>query len=314
GVASVGLEEAALAFSAWLLPFCFTPGRTRDGTAVCSGGSWWCARRRENRVPAIMDLKQLFCLTFLLLGVVVVNAHDGHHHGHHHDHDHDHDHDDGLDIEDDLDDIMDDAEETKPETSTPPPAPKVTYKAPLPAGDVYVAESFDKGTLDGWVLSKAKKDDTDDEIAKYDGKWEVAEMRESKLPGDKGLVLVSRAKHHAIAIKLKKPFVFDKKPLVVQYEVNFQSGIECGGAYVKLLSKTSDQNLDHFHDKTPYTIMFGPDKCGEDYKLHFIFRHKNPKTGEYEEKHAKRPDADLKSFFTDKKTHLYTLSKRLSFH
>lgn len=66
---------------------------------------------------------------------------------------------------------------------------------------------------------------------------------------------------------------------------------------------------DHFHDKTPYTIMFGPDKCGEDYKLHFIFRHKNPKTGMYEEKHAKRPDADLKTYFTDKKTHLYTLSE-----
>lgn len=41
-------------------------------------------------------------------------------------------------------------------------------------------------------------------------------MKESKLPGDKGLVLASRAKHHAVAIKLKKPFVFDKKPLIVQ--------------------------------------------------------------------------------------------------
>ncbi|XP_073505859.1 calnexin isoform X1 [Phyllobates terribilis] len=254
-----------------------------------------------------MDLKWLFCLTFLLLGVVLIKAHDGHHHGHHHhQHDHDHDHDDGLDIEDDLDDLIDDEDPT-PDASASPPAPKVTYKAPVPTGDVYVAESFDKGTLEGWVLSKAKKDDTDDEIAKYDGKWEVSEMKETKLPGDKGLVLASRAKHHAIAIKLKKPFVFDKKPLIVQYEVNFQSGIECGGAYVKLLSKTSDHSLDQFQDKTPYTIMFGPDKCGEDYKLHFIFRHKNPKTGEYEEKHAKRPDADLKSFFTDKKTHMYTL-------
>lgn len=67
-------------------------------------------------------------------------------------------------------------------------------------------------------------------------------------------------------------------------------------------------------DKTPYTIMFGPDKCGEDYKLHFIFRHKNPKTGEYEEKHAKKPDADLRSYFTDKKTHLYTLGKATHTH
>lgn len=71
---------------------------------------------------------------------------------------------------------------------------------------------------------------------------------------------------------------------------------------------------DQFVDKTPYTIMFGPDKCGEDYKLHFIFRHKNSKTGEYEEKHAKKPDADLRTYYTDKKTHLYTLGESVRPH
>ncbi len=64
---------------------------------------------------------------------------------------------------------------------------------------------------------------------------------------------------------------------------------------------------EQFHDRTPYTIMFGPDKCGEDYKLHFIFIHKNPFNGDVEEKHAKRPDIDLKKIYTDKKTHLFTL-------
>lgn len=64
---------------------------------------------------------------------------------------------------------------------------------------------------------------------------------------------------------------------------------------------------EQFNDRTPYSIMFGPDKCGEDYKLHFIFRHKNPLNGDVEEKHAKRPDVDLKKIYTDKKTHLYTL-------
>uniref|UniRef100_H3DQ83 Calnexin n=2 Tax=Tetraodon nigroviridis TaxID=99883 RepID=H3DQ83_TETNG len=122
-----------------------------------------------------------------------------------------------------------------------------------------------------------------------------------------GLVLKSRAKHHAISTLLLRPFTFNTKPLIVQYEVSFQAGIDCGGAYVKLLSQTPDLDLDQFVDKTPYTIMFGPDKCGEEYKLHFIFRHKNPKTGEFEEKHAKKPDADLRSYYTDKKTHLYTL-------
>nr|XP_040029356.1 calnexin isoform X3 [Gasterosteus aculeatus aculeatus] len=223
---------------------------------------------------------------------------------------------DDVDVEDELDlglagaeeeDQEGDVQDEAPAAPKTPPTPKVTYKAPEPMGEHFIAESFDRGTLDGWVLSVAKKEDADEDIAKYDGKWAVEEMKESKLPGDKGLVLKSRAKHHAISAQLLRPFTFDTKPLIVQYEVNFQAGIDCGGAYVKLLSQTPDLNLDLFVDKTPYTIMFGPDKCGEEYKLHFIFRHKNPKTGEYEEKHAKKPDSDLRTYYTDKKTHLYTL-------
>ncbi|XP_029368871.1 calnexin isoform X2 [Echeneis naucrates] len=205
--------------------------------------------------------------------------------------------------EDELDGEL--QEEAPPAHKTP--TPKVTYKAPEPMGEHFFAKSFDRGTLDGWILSNAKKDDTDEEIAKYDGKWAVEEMKDSKLPGDKGLVLKSRAKHHAISAQMLRPFTFDTRPLIIQYEVNFQAGIDCGGAYVKLLTQTPELNLDQFVDKTPYTIMFGPDKCGEDYKLHFIFRHKNPKTGEFEEKHAKKPEADLRMYYTDKKTHLYTL-------
>ncbi|KAF7658037.1 hypothetical protein LDENG_00018230 [Lucifuga dentata] len=227
---------------------------------------------------------------------------------------------DDLDVEDDLDlgvaGTNDDVEEEEldvdiqdeaPPAPKIPPTPKVNYKAPEPKGEHFFAESFDRGTLDGWVLSMAKKDDVDEEIAKYDGQWAVEEMKDTKLPGDQGLVLKSRAKHHAISAQLLRPFTFDTKPLIVQYEVNFQAGIDCGGAYIKLLTHTSELSLEQFMDRTAYTIMFGPDKCGEDYKLHFIFRHKNPKTGEYEEKHAKKPDADLRTYYTDKKTHLYTL-------
>ncbi|XP_042348876.1 calnexin [Plectropomus leopardus] len=227
---------------------------------------------------------------------------------------------DDMDVEDELDlglagaeeeeeelELDGDMQDEAPAAPKTPPTPKVTYKAPEPMGEHFFAESFDRGTLDGWVMSSAKKDDADEDIAKYDGKWAVEEMKDSKLPGDQGLVLKSRAKHHAISAQLLRPFIFDNKPLIIQYEVNFQAGIDCGGAYVKLLTQTPELDLDHFVDKTPYTIMFGPDKCGEDYKLHFIFRHKNPKTGEYEEKHAKKPDADLRTYYTDKKTHLYTL-------
>ncbi len=48
------------------------------------------------------------------------------------------------------------------------------------------------------------------------GKWEVETLKENKVPGDLGLVLKSRAKHHAISALLNKPFVFKDKPLIVQ--------------------------------------------------------------------------------------------------
>ena len=54
--------------------------------------------------------------------------------------------------------------------------------------------------------------------------------------------------------------------------------------------------------------MFGPDKCGTENKYHFIIRFKNPKTGVYEEKHAKKSELP-EGLFGDGKTHLFTLGK-----
>lgn len=48
------------------------------------------------------------------------------------------------------------------------------------------------------------------------GKWAVEQLKENRVPGDQGLVLKSRAKHHAVAAMLAKPFVFKDEPLVVQ--------------------------------------------------------------------------------------------------
>jgi calnexin len=123
--------------------------------------------------------------------------------------------------------------------------------------------------------------------------------------------LKSKAKHAAISSRLNRPFVFGNKPLVVQYEVALQDGQECGGSYLKLLSTgkaTSD--LSQFQDKTPYSIMFGPDKCGNDVKLHFIFRHKNPINGTITEKHCKKQKDRLDEPFKDKQPHLYRLVLR----
>lgn len=102
----------------------------------------------------------------------------------------------------------------------------------------YFADHFDdqEEFPSRWIKSQAKKEDTADEIAKYDGEWDVEFPKKSLLPNDLGLVLKSKAKHAAIASRLNRPFVFSDKPLIVQFEVNLQDGQECGGSYIKLLS------------------------------------------------------------------------------
>jgi calnexin len=80
-------------------------------------------------------------------------------------------------------------------------------------------------------------------------------------------------------------------------------GLECGGAYMKLLRDNKALHQDEFSNTSPYVIMFGPDKCGHTNKVHFIVNHKNPKTGEYEEKHMNSPP----SAKIAKTTELYTL-------
>ncbi|KAG6712283.1 hypothetical protein I3842_05G096200 [Carya illinoinensis] len=48
--------------------------------------------------------------------------------------------------------------------------------------------------------------------------------------------------------------------------------------------------------------MFGPDKCGSTNKVHFILKHKNPKSGDYVEHHLKYPP----SVPSDKLSHVYS--------
>ncbi|XP_008215933.1 calnexin isoform X2 [Nasonia vitripennis] len=192
--------------------------------------------------------------------------------------------------------------------------PKIEdYKSPELPGNVYLADHFDdkQGFDKIWIQSQAKKENIDEDIAKYDGIWAVEEPKRSVENGNLGLVLKSKARHAALSALLNKPFIFDDKPLIVQYEVIFQEGQECGGAYLKLISvDPQHKDLRNFHDKTPYSIMFGPDKCGNDHMLHFIFRHRNPLNGSIEEKHAKKPKERLEDFFKDKQPHLYTLVVR----
>jgi len=189
---------------------------------------------------------------------------------------------------------------------------KFKYVEPTAEENVHLAEAFhDKqGFEDRWVLSKAKKDGVEDTISKYDGKWKVEEPKDNALEGDLALMLKSEAKHAAISSKLAKKFDFLNEPLIVQYEVKFHKAQECGGAYIKLLADSQKLNLDTFGDKTLYSIMFGPDKCGHDGKMHFILQHENPVSGKMVEHHAKAPTGEFNKIFDDKKVHLVTLIVR----
>ena len=81
----------------------------------------------------------------------------------------------------------------------------------------------------------------------------------SAIEGDKGLVAKTKAAHHAISAAFDKVLDPAGKTLVVQYEVKFQKGGNCGGGYLKLLEEGYASEGQDYNDKTPWVIMFGPD-------------------------------------------------------
>lgn len=147
---------------------------------------------------------------------------------------------------------------------------------------------------------------THEKYASQEASVDEYTVRTGHVSPDKGLVLDAPAKHYALAVKLDSPLVIDdsesKKEMVIQYEVKLQKGLTCGGAYVKLLRANDSSDYVGFSDETPFVIMFGPDKCGSSDKVHFIFQHKNPVTGKYEEKHLSSPPQSK----SDRLSHIYT--------
>ncbi|BGP01212.1 Calnexin-like protein [Rhodotorula toruloides] len=167
-------------------------------------------------------------------------------------------------------------------------------------------EQFSSDVIgDRWSPSRATKEEKQGEVFSYVGKWSVEEPTVLPgIPGDAGLVLKTKAAHHAISAPFDEVFDPKGKTLIVSYEVKLQKGLDCGGAYIKLLTD-SDEGIhaEEFSDKTPYTLMFGPDRCGSTSKVHLIVRHRNPLSGEVEEKHLAAPPSPKLS----KTTALYTL-------
>lgn len=209
--------------------------------------------------------------------------------------------DTGLDDDDDDDDA---------DLAVPPAAAVTTqqqpelqailnYLAPKPNGSFVFFENFNEDFANQWVVSKDSK---------YTGEWKWATAQKlAGIESDKGLLAPLPARHYGIMASISPPIDnTDKDEFVVQYEVKLQDKLECGGAYIKLLLADPNNPTAPVRDDSPYAIMFGPDKCGSNNKVHFIFRHQNPKTGEWQEKHM----TGAPTIRNDQKTHLYTLVVR----
>ncbi|XP_027358544.1 calnexin homolog isoform X1 [Abrus precatorius] len=159
------------------------------------------------------------------------------------------------------------------------------------ADDAIFYELFDEDFDGRWIVS-----DKED----YKGIW-----KHTKSDGhdDYGLLVSEQARKYAIVKELDEPVNFKDGSVVLQFETRLQNGLECGGAYLKYLRpQESGWKAKEFDNESPYSIMFGPDKCGATNKVHFIFKHKNPKNGEYVEHHLKYPP----SVPSDKLSHVYT--------
>merc|ERR1711871_386212 len=159
-------------------------------------------------------------------------------------------------------------------------------KAATPPNSVegsYFLETFSDPIEGRWVKSTNKM---------YNGN--AGAKREGE-----ALVLTQEAKRYGLAAPFTKQTV-PGKDLVLQYELKHSKPLECGGAYLKFLEGQPD--LAQMEEKSSYTVMFGPDKCGSTNKVHLILRFKNAKTGEYKEHHLKNPP-QMKN---DDLPHLYT--------
>merc|ERR1711871_1703132 len=172
---------------------------------------------------------------------------------------------------------------------------KETFSVPASTGHAFL-ETFQDDPFSRW---------TESSDSSYDGqKWAHEARKETSdfYATDMGITVVEKAKRYGLSHILDKPVDTLDKNLVVQYEVTLQDGLECGGAYLKFLSANEGLSAKTLSEKSGYSVMFGPDKCGATNKIHLILRHQNPVSKKWEEKHLKK-EASIKS---DKQTHLYT--------
>lgn len=210
------------------------------------------------------------------------------------------DDDEGEDADDDDDDEdeEDDKKEDREAVLNPPGSETSSESYDMPtAKNAVFFEHFQNG-MSSWVSTESEG---------YNGEFALGQGASPAIPGDVGLIIPRRARKYGLSTAFSGLDDMSDKNLVVQYEVKLEEDLTCGGAYVKLPLPGFEP--DKFNGDTPYSIMFGPDKCGATQKVHVIFQSTSP-TGKRFEHHLKNAPGLASS--SDKRTHLYTLAVNAS--
>lgn len=159
--------------------------------------------------------------------------------------------------------------------------------ASLAVAKVLFKEEFGKGWEGRWIKSKWKEDQQA-AFRHTQGKW----FGDEEMAW--GIQTSENMKFYELSTKFDKPMSSKDSPLIIQYSVKFEQVIDCGGGYVKLVG--ADFEPSNFGGETPLLIMFGPDICGNENKVHLILDHKGK--GYLWKKKPTAPN--------DKLTHIYT--------
>merc|ERR1711874_798200 len=136
----------------------------------------------------------------------------------------------------------------------------------LASGKIYFSETFGEGWESRWTASEWKKSEgTQGNFVASAGKWFKDEKE------DTGIQTSEDSKFFGTSAAFDS-FSNAGKDLIIQYQSKYEKDVECGGGYLKVGPKMSDQTA--FGDPTVYHIMFGPDKCGYTKRTHLIFNYK----------------------------------------
>ncbi|KAG0216403.1 hypothetical protein BGX28_002873 [Mortierella sp. GBA30] len=157
------------------------------------------------------------------------------------------------------------------------------------AGQTFLEETFsDNNWEDRWTTSSSKED-----LGKFT-------LSSGTFHPDKdyaqGLQTSQDHRFYSISTPLSALADNSKDDLIVQYTVKQEVNQECGGSYLKLLPEGYDAKT--FNGDSEYAIMFGPDVCGAQNRIHVIFNYKGKNYLTKKEFPVPR----------DNKTHLYRLT------